>query len=859
MELSLKEQAERTQGPAHPVVLREPDSRKYQPLPEVQGKGKDKVVDEQTAHDLLTLQTPTKKSPIDQFIFQIRPPMLTEATRHIDSPSLDAELPLTDSEMESDKEVPMINVGDQDEGQAGPNPGEQDEGQVGPNLGIKDEGQAGSNPSDAAESQPQPKQMDEEFTTTAYPNVQENLKLPTEDQKPHKEESGKTNAETEVQSMVSVSIHQDTSLVPPITTLVIDLTMMQSNSPLPTSTSTTSIITTTSLPPPPQPQQSTADLILVSRIGELEQHMADLIQNNLALEERLDKQGTRLYNLENLNIPHKVSQEIDEIVTNAVDWAMQAPLRARFRDLPTIDMKEILQQRMFEDNSYKAHEVHNDLYEALQKSLELDYSNQRLADQEEARKKKRKKHAAPRTPLGSLPSSPPPPPPPAGAYGAPGSNAPSLTKTVALASQSMAWTISDTRYKLVGVSGTQELSPTDSLMHEDSILDEQVHLSDDEDSENDHLPKADSQKDWWKPLLEEERPATPKPAWIILSSNMSDVESNWASALVSNSETPAENSLLAKTGDMTTFIKCGLPGHETIQTHFFFNKDLEYLRYGSKGSSPALLISKMKAARYPDFGLELLVPKQMWIDDVCTYDISAKYGISHWWFNRQKFYIDRHDSPSRQKDVRTHMWILNVVRIKAYSRYGYDYLSKIILRRADFQEHMIAEKDFKNLYPSDFEDMNLLLLQGHLDHLPGLDKQMLSTATQLNLTKPGWDATGYEFKHDYTIIESPRAVVFPVDNNDRKIMRFNEIYKFSDGMLTRILEALDYRVKEFKVKRLNPGMNTRFWTQKDVTRSKEFIAAIERRLKTRRIFQNLECFVGGRVRDIDYRLLQRTE
>ncbi|GJT32774.1 integrase, catalytic region, zinc finger, CCHC-type containing protein [Tanacetum coccineum] len=41
-------------------------------------------------------------------------------------------------------------------------------------------------------------------------------------------------------------------------------------------------------------------------------------------------------------------------------------------------------------------------------------------------------------------------------------------------------------------------------------------------------------------------------------------------------------------------------------------------------------------------------------------------------------------------------------------------------------------------------------------------------------------------------------------------------------------------------------MNTRFWTKKDVTRSKEFIAAIVRRLKTRRIYQNLECFVGGR-------------
>nr|GFB21159.1 hypothetical protein [Tanacetum cinerariifolium] len=58
----------------------------------------------------------------------------------------------------------------------------------------------------------------------------------------------------------------------------------------------------------------------------------------------------------------------------------------------------------------------------------------------------------------------------------------------------------------------------------------------------------------------------------------------------------------------------------------------------------------------------------------------------------------------------------------------------------------------------------------------------------------------------YTIIESPRAVVFPVSNNKRKIMRFNEIYKFSDGTLKNILEALDYRVKEYKVKDLQLGI-----------------------------------------------------
>ncbi|GJV98050.1 hypothetical protein Tco_1549627 [Tanacetum coccineum] len=172
---------------------------------------------------------------------------------------------------------------------------------------------------------------------------------------------------------------------------------------------------------------------------------------------------------------------------------------------------------MFEDKSYEAHEDHKNLFDALQKSLEHDYSNQLLADLDEARKKKRKRHKSLRTPPGTPYLQPPPLPPPTGASGAP------------------------------------ETSPSDDLMHDDSIPKEHVHLSDDEDYRNDHLPKDNVRKDWWKPLPEEERPATPKPAWTIPSSNVSNVKNNWASALVSTHETPNENSLLAKTGDMTTF------------------------------------------------------------------------------------------------------------------------------------------------------------------------------------------------------------------------------------------------------------------------------------------------------------------
>ncbi|GKE46530.1 hypothetical protein Tco_1477788 [Tanacetum coccineum] len=195
---------------------------------------------------------------------------------------------------------------------------------------------------------------------------------------------------------------------------------------------------------------------------------------------------------------------------------MQAPLRARFRDLPAVDMKEILQQRMFEDKSYC-----------------MTRCKSHWSDLDEARKKKRKRRESPRTPPGSPHYHPPPP---VGASSAPGSaqqqgsKASSSSKTAASTHQSMAWTTSDTRYESTGFTATQETSPSDDLMQDDSILDEH------------------------KPLPEEDRPATPEHAWTIPSSNVSDIENNWASALVSTYEPPDENSLLAKIGDMTTFM-----------------------------------------------------------------------------------------------------------------------------------------------------------------------------------------------------------------------------------------------------------------------------------------------------------------
>ncbi|GJS71499.1 uncharacterized mitochondrial protein-like protein [Tanacetum coccineum] len=170
-------------GPLPPVVIREPGPGKFQPLPEVQGKGKEKVSEEQAAQVLLNLQTPKKKNPAEQFIFQRCTPATTEPSSLVETSSLYAELGLTVSETDFDEEVsPETNVEAQEEGQGGTNPGNVVVSQTpsshvvhaGPNLDHMDLGIA------EASSQPNTEQMDEDFTATTYLKVQENLKLPIE-------------------------------------------------------------------------------------------------------------------------------------------------------------------------------------------------------------------------------------------------------------------------------------------------------------------------------------------------------------------------------------------------------------------------------------------------------------------------------------------------------------------------------------------------------------------------------------------------------------------------------------------------------------------------------------------------------
>ncbi|GJY88480.1 hypothetical protein Tco_0503108 [Tanacetum coccineum] len=432
--------------------------------------------------------------------------------------------------------------------------------------------------------------------------------------------------------------------------------------------------------------------------------------------------------------------------------------------------------------------------------------------------------------------------------------------------------------------------------------------------DEDHIPD--------NPVPKEETPETPEPDWVIPPNDLPEMENNWANALGKTYKDPEENKLLQKTGDMGAFIRwyckrigkkkltkanlegptymtvrpfhqnniqlqfqmeeChllltdqidlmnpegnqivpdvskplplgGPPGHVTIQSQYFFNRDLEYLLSGDKERRHAISISKIKATHYPDFGLEELVPS-LWIESEWEYDISAFYGISHWWFKPKEFYIDRHSALFDRRAVKSHMRILSVVILKTYSRYGYTYLREIILRRADYKKK-ILESDFKNLHLNDFKDLNIVIKK----RVENLQLGIESYQTKLNLTEPRCDASDFMFKEDYTIVYKLRAVIYRDKNDKKKMMRETVVHKFSDVTLTRILEKLDHMVKDFKLFNFNPGMDHKIWSEDDKRRSKEFIEVIERRLKIRRIFRNLESFVSGRLRDVDYRLITRTE
>ncbi|GJY31401.1 retrovirus-related pol polyprotein from transposon TNT 1-94 [Tanacetum coccineum] len=316
------------QAPVGGVAIRDPVSETTPKLPEVVGKGKAIVTEEQVAHSLIDLSK--KKRTTDQFILVRRDQAPHDSTTgpssqpeddtsekvvHESSSTTDSER--TESETEAaapkgDKEQGEVasstvtsgeGISVRTEDQAGSDPGKTHEALAGPDPEPMQEDQTGSDSGKVHVSLagPNPEHTDEEFLATAYPKVHENLKLITDEHviednpeshsgsmssmknledtdnfgdqflndKPTEDDQEKSKVVDESDSTIPDPSHQTVTSTPPVIALAIDF-----SSPKPSSQVTTPPITTEATSITITLPEINQFIALQLRVARLEQDMS---------------------------------------------------------------------------------------------------------------------------------------------------------------------------------------------------------------------------------------------------------------------------------------------------------------------------------------------------------------------------------------------------------------------------------------------------------------------------------------------------------------------------------------------------------------------------------------------------------
>nr|GFB83911.1 hypothetical protein [Tanacetum cinerariifolium] len=125
---------------------------------------------------------------------------------------------------------------------------------------------------------------------------------------------------------------------------------------------------------------------------------------------------------------------------------------------------------------------------------------------------------------------------------------------------------------------------------------------------------------------------------------------------------------------------------------------------------------------------------------------------------------------------------------------------------------------------------------------------------RLNLTKPDTYRSDLKRREAYRAHSNPRGFIYQKKDKKNRLMRIDELHKFNDGTFNDVRNALDDRLKGIRMQ----YFPTTIWRRGDKDRAAAMIQAIEKMLKTRRIMRSLEKFVGGRLYEGDFRMLQRT-
>nr|GFA53565.1 hypothetical protein [Tanacetum cinerariifolium]GFA67230.1 hypothetical protein [Tanacetum cinerariifolium] len=141
--------------------------------------------------------------------------------------------------------------------------------------------------------------------------------------------------------------------------------------------------------------------------------------------------------------------------------------------------------------------------------------------------------------------------------------------------------------------------------------------------------------------------------------------------------------------------------------------------------------------------------------------------------------------------------------------------------------YKLKEGDFKRLRIQDIEDMLLLLVQGKLTNLTikeryafnisfrmftrsiviqrrveDLQLGVESYQKKLNLTKPDTYRSDLKRKETYTAYSNLRGFIYQNKDKQNRLMRIDELHKFSDGTLTDVRTALDDRLKGIRMQYL---------------------------------------------------------
>nr|GEU94072.1 retrovirus-related Pol polyprotein from transposon TNT 1-94 [Tanacetum cinerariifolium] len=257
------------------------------------------------------------------------------------------------------------------------------------------------------------------------------------------------------------------------------------------------------------------------------------------------------------------------------------------------------------------------------------------------------------------------------------------------------------------------------------------------------------------------------------------------------------------------------------------NNDLEYLRGGASSCKYTTSVTKTKAADYGHIKwIEDLVPRIMWIQEPVGYDKHALWGISLWGCKRQQFYgyVVNRESAS---DVYSKRRIIAVTELKIVEWHNYKHLDWITVRTDDDKLYKLKEDEFKRLRIQDIKDMLLLLVQGKLKNLTvkerftfnvslrmftrsiiiqrcveDLQLGVESYQKKLNLTRPDTYRSDLKRKEAYTAYSNPRGVIYQNKDKHNRLMRIDELHKFSDRTLNDVHTALDDRLKGIRMKYL---------------------------------------------------------